>query len=352
MRDFAHVESEHVFQLQCSIGITMISSKEWSADEIVAQADLACHEAKRRGRNRMEFYRVSAKETEQMKEDVGWTQRIKQALADDGFELRYQPIVNIATGRTAHHEVLLRMRLPDGRIIAPNVFLPAAERFGLMLDIDRWVLDRAIAELARMRREIGELSFTINLSAHAFEAKDLQSRIKDLLELNAVPPESVVFEITEQVAIRNIVEVERQMLALKSLGCRIAIDDFGTGYSSFAHLKRFKFDFLKIDGSFVEELARDPVDQTMVRLFADIGKSLGVPTIAEYVTNATSYSLLAKFGIDFAQGYHVGRPSEVPELPQLAIPIESRRRQGRKAPSRADVDHEFDEDGEEAIGRG
>jgi diguanylate cyclase (GGDEF)-like protein len=346
MRDFAHVENDHVFQLQCSIGITMISSSQWSADEIVAQADLACHEAKRRGRNRMEFYRVSAKETEQMKEDVGWTQRIKQALADDGFELRFQPIVNIATGRTVHHEVLLRMRLPDGRIVAPNVFLPAAERFGLMLDIDRWVLGKAIAELARMRLRNADLSFTINLSAHAFEAKDLQSRIKELLELHRVPAERVVFEITEQVAIRNIVEVERQMLSLKSLGCRIAIDDFGTGYSSFAHLKRFKFDFLKIDGSFVEELARDPVDQTMVRLFADIGKSLGVPTIAEFVTNATSYALLAKFGIDYAQGYHIGRPTEEPELPQLAIPIESRRRQGGKS---ARAPHVEIEDDDEAV---
>jgi EAL domain-containing protein (putative c-di-GMP-specific phosphodiesterase class I) len=184
------------------------------------------------------------------------------------------------------------------------------------------------------------------LSAHAFEAKDLQSRIKELLELHRVPAERVVFEITEQVAIRNIVEVERQMLSLKSLGCRIAIDDFGTGYSSFAHLKRFKFDFLKIDGSFVEELARDPVDQTMVRLFADIGKSLGVPTIAEFVTNATSYALLAKFGIDYAQGYHIGRPTEEPELPQLAIPIESRRRQGGKS---ARAPHVEIEDDDEAV---
>jgi diguanylate cyclase (GGDEF)-like protein len=335
MRDFTHVENDHVFQLQCSIGVTMISSNRWSADEIVAQADVACHEAKRRGRNRMEFYRISAKETEQMSEDVGWTQRIKEGLANDQFVLHYQPIVHIATGETSHHEVLLRLQQPDGRIISPNLFLPAAERFGLMLDVDRWVIDHAIAELGRLQQNDPGLCFTINLSAHAFEDSQLHGRIRDLLDRHSVRPSSLVFEITEQVAIRNLADVERQLAAIKGIGCKVAIDDFGTGYSSFSHLKRFKFDYLKIDGSFVEELARDPVDQTMVRLFADIGKGLGVKTIAEYVTNATSYSLLAKFGIDFAQGYHVGRPTAEPITATVAIPIAIRARR-RKGPRRAD----------------
>ncbi len=330
MRDFAHVEGSHVFQLQCSIGIAMIRSNKWTADNVLAQADMACHEAKRRGRNRMEFYRVSAKETEQMKEDVGWTQRIKHGLAQDLFVLRYQPIVHVATGKTSHHEVLLRMQMPDGRVISPNAFLPAAERFGLMLDLDYWVIEHAIEALAFHRKSNPSLRFTINLSAHAFEANNLHLRVRDSLQLHGVPANSIVFEITEQVAIRNIAEVEKQVLSLKGLGCKVAIDDFGTGYSSFSHLKQFKFDYLKIDGSFVENLARDPVDQTMVRLFADIGKGLGVPTIAEYVTNATSYALLAKFGINYAQGYHLGRPKAVPELPSVAIPIEILRRNKRR----------------------
>jgi diguanylate cyclase (GGDEF)-like protein len=338
MRDFAHVENEHVFQLQCSIGITMINGNRCTADEIVAQADVACHEAKRRGRNRMEFYRVSAKETEQMIEDVGWTQRIKQGLAENRFVLYYQPIVHIASGQTTHHEVLLRLRMPDGRTITPNAFLPAAERFGLMLDLDRWVIENAIAELARHRRELPDLRFTVNLSAHAFEDKNLYTKVRQLIEHHGVPADSIVFEITEQVAIRNIADVEKQLNALKSLGCKVAIDDFGTGYSSFSHLKRFRFDYLKIDGAFVEALARDPVDQTMVRLFADIGKGLGVQTIAEFVTDATSYKLLAKFGVDHGQGYHLGRPSAAPETPSIAIPIEIRQQKKTQniGPSRKD----------------
>ncbi len=338
MRDFQQLEGLNVFRLQCSIGITVFSSDKQSADEIVAQADLACHEAKRRGRNRMEFYRVSARETEQMKEDVGWTQRIKHGLVNDMFVLRYQPIVHIATGETTHHEVLLRLQLPDGRVISPGAFLPAAERFGLMQEIDRWVIEHAIQSLAVHRRDHEALKFTINLSAPSFESPNLHLEVRDLLKRYSVPAAALMFEITEQVAIRNIDDVERQLRGLQSMGCTVAIDDFGTGYSSFSHLKRFRFDFLKIDGSFVENLARDPLDQTMVRLFADIGRGLGVRTIAEFVADATSYSLLARYGIDYAQGFHIGRPTEKPVNAGIAIPIETRQNRSRRATAAADAD--------------
>ncbi|MGD2167963.1 MAG: EAL domain-containing protein, partial [Gammaproteobacteria bacterium] len=329
MRDFAHVEDDHAFQLQCSIGVTLFRSDRKSSDELLAQADLACHEAKRRGRNRIEFFRVSAKETEQMKEDVGWTRRIKQGLVDDMFVLRYQPIVHIATGETTHYEVLLRLQLPDGRIIAPGAFLPAAERFGLMQDIDYWVIEHAIESLSVHRRDNASLKFTINLSAPAFETPDLHVKVREALRRYSVPGDAVIFEITEQVAIRNFEDAEKQLRGLQSMGCRIAIDDFGTGYSSFSHLKRFRFDYLKIDGSFVENLARSPLDQTMVRLFADIGAGLGVRTIAEFVADATAYSLLASYGIDFAQGYYIGKPAPVPTSPGIAIPIETRHKRKR-----------------------
>ena len=338
MRGFAQLEDGNVFQLQCSIGVSVFSSDNRTADEILAQADIACHEAKRRGRNRVEFYRVSEKESQQMKADVGWTRSIKQALIDDMFVLRYQPIVHIATGETTHYEVLLRLQLPDGRVISPGAFLPAAERFGLMLDIDRWVIRHAIESLAVHRRDNDALKFTINLSAPAFEAPNLHLRVRELLEANAIPAEALIFEITEQVAIRSVIDVERQLRGLQEMGCRIAIDDFGTGYSSFSHLKRFRFDFLKVDGSFVENMAKDPRDQTMVRLFADIGSGLGIATIAEFVTDATAYSMLARFGIDYAQGYYIGRPAAVPTRPGIAIPIETRQNRPRRASGSAAKD--------------
>lgn len=331
MRNFAHMEDGHAFQLQCSIGVTLFRTDRKSPDELLAEADMACHEAKRRGRNRIEFFRVSAKETEQMKADVGWTRRIKQALVDDMFVLRYQPIVHIASGRTTHYEVLLRLQLPDGEVISPGAFLPAAERFGLMQEIDRWVIEHAIASLAVHRKENTGLKFTINLSAPAFEAPNLHLLVRDVLKKHSVPGDAVIFEITEQVAISNFEDAERQLQGLQALGCQVAIDDFGTGYSSFSHLKRFRFDYLKIDGSFVEKLASSPVDQTMVRLFADIGSGLRVKTIAEFVTDAATYSLLAKLGIDYAQGFHIGKPEALPTPPGIAIPIESRQTRKRSA---------------------
>lgn len=331
MRNFAHVGDDHAFQMQCSIGVTMFRTANNSADELLAQADLACHEAKRRGRNRVEFFEVSAKETEQMKEDVGWTRRIKQALVDDMFVLRYQPIVQISNGEATHYEVLLRLQLPDGEVISPGAFLPAAERFGLMPDIDRWVIEHAIASLAVHRRENPNLKFTINLAAPSFDDAGLHTSVRDTLARHGVPGSALIFEITEQVAIRNFEDAEKQLQGLQKLGCRVAIDDFGTGYSSFSHLKRFKFDYLKIDGSFVEKLASSPLDQTMVRLFADIGTGLGVQTIAEFVTDSATYNLLARYGIDYAQGYYIGRPEPIPESPGVAIPIETHKKRRRGA---------------------
>ena len=204
-----------------------------------------------------------------------------------------------------------------------------------MPDIDRWVIAHAIESLAIHRRENPELRFTINLSAPAFEMPDLHVIVRDVLTKHEVPGEALVFEITEQVAIRNFEDAEKQLQELKAMGCGVAIDDFGTGYSSFSHLKRFRFDYLKIDGSFVEQLASSPLDQTMVRLFADIGTGLGVRTVAEFVTDARTYSLLASYGIDYAQGFHIGRPAPVPESPGVAIPIATRAKRQR-LPRKAD----------------
>ncbi len=327
MRQLTHVEKGNVFHLQCSIGIAMINSNRFGPHELVAQADIACHEAKSRGRNRLEFYKVSANETQQMTVDVGWMRLIRQAIDEDAFVLHYQPIVHIKTGETTHQEVLLRMQTDDGRLIAPDAFLPAASRFGLMADVDRWLVDHALRELARYRQEKPDLKFALNISAHAFESQELAEEVRLLLNKYKLPPDQIIFEITEQGAMRHLIEVEMQIAELREMGCQFAIDDFGTGYSSFSHLKRLPVDYIKIDGSFIKDLDRDPVNQTMVRLIGEIGKAAGMKTIAEYVQNGTAMSLLAKFGVDYAQGYYIGRPTETPISKNTPIPIEGRRRQ-------------------------
>jgi diguanylate cyclase (GGDEF)-like protein len=326
MRRLAHIENDNVFHVHCSIGIAMITSDNYDHDEIIAQADIACREAKAAGRNRLEFYSMSEREAEKMVADVGWMSKLREAIDNDLFTLRYQPIANIATGQITHHEVLLRMQGENGKVIAPDAFLPAAVRFGLMAEIDSWLVKHAIASLAEHRKERPNLRFSINLSANAFETQDLTEYVRMHLEQHSVPPSAVIVEITESLAVRHLSYVERQMASLRKLGCELALDDFGTGYSSFSYLQRLPMDYIKIDGCFIRDLVNNPVDQKMVRLIGEIGREAGMKTIAEYVQNGPALSLLGDLGIDYAQGYYIGRPTASPSKRTMPITLSSKSR--------------------------
>jgi diguanylate cyclase (GGDEF)-like protein len=329
MRQLSNVEGDNVIHVHCSIGITMIDSSKDTADDLVAQADIACREAKVRGRNRLEFYRVSEREAEQMVTDVGWMRKLREAIDNDAFEFRYQPIVHISSGKTTHHEVLLRLKADNGKLIAPDAFLPAAVRFGLMAEIDTWMIENAIKALAEFRHGNLELRFSINLSTNAFEAENLAAFIASQLRKCDVPPDCVIFEITENLAVRQLNHVERQIAALRKLGCEVALDDFGTGYSSFSYIQQLSVDYIKIDGSFIKELVEKPVEQKMVRLIGEIGREAGMKTIAEYVQNGESLSMLGELGIDYAQGFYIGRPGRIPAIRSMPIPIATKHRHKR-----------------------
>lgn len=332
MRRLAHMEDDNVFHVHCSIGIAMITSDRLNHDELIAQADIACREAKASGRNRLAFHSMSGREAEQMVADVNWVSKLRAAIDNDEFLLRYQPIVCIETGQTSHHEVLLRMKGDSGRMIAPEAFLPAASRFGLMAEIDTWVVEAAIRELARYRTASPDLCFSLNLSANAFEAENLVAWVKSQLNRHGVPPQSITFEITESLAARHLAHVEKQIAGLRDLGCRLALDDFGTGYSSFSYLQRLPVDFIKIDGTFIRDIVNNPVDQKMVRLIGEIGREAGMRTVAEYVQSSAAFSLLGKLGIDYAQGFYIGRPSATPIRKDMPVPLATRR--GRKRGAR------------------
>jgi len=321
MRQLSHVEGDSVFHIHCSIGVTMITSDENTADDLVAQADIACREAKVRGRNRMEFYRESEREAEQRVADVGWVTNLRNAIDNDEFSLRYQPIVQISTGETTHHEVLLRMKSANGSLIAPDAFLPAAVRFGLMAEIDTWMIENAIKALAEFRVENPYLRFAINLSTNAFEAENLGTYVGSQLVKFDVPANCVIFEITESLAVRHLSHVEQQIAILRELGCEVALDDFGTGYSSFSYIQQLSVDYIKIDGSFIKDLVNKRVDQKMVQLIGEIGREAGMKTIAEYVQSSEALALLAKLGIDYAQGFYISRPTKVPAMKTMPIPI-------------------------------
>ncbi len=329
IRRVAHFEAERVFHVHCSIGITMIDGSNLNHDDLVARADIACHEAKAAGRNRVAFYEASDERIIRNSADVGWMNKLRQALDEDAFELRFQPINRIDTGLTTHHEVLIRLRSDSGRLELPDAFLPAAVRFGLMSEIDLWIIRRAAAASAAFTGDRKTLQLSINLSANAFEADDLAGYVKSTFDEFGVDPKSIVFEITESLAIRKPANVERQIDKLRSLGCKLALDDFGTGYSSFSYLQKLPFDFIKIDGIFVQDILKNPVDQKMIRMIAEIGAEARMQTIAEYVQDGASLALLGELGVDLAQGYYVGRPAREPQFRNTPIPFGRRRSRSR-----------------------
>ncbi len=327
MRRMAHIEGEQVFHVHCSIGITIMAGENLHHDELINQADIACREAKSAGRNRMRIFSQVDDADERGKTDVNWMTSLRTALDENKFEIRFQPINNISTGETTHHELLIRLRTEDGGFISPDAFLPSAVRFGLMSEIDFWMIRNAAIAYAEHSRPGTRLKFSINLSANVFENDDLTGYVKEMFTQYDVRPSDIVFEITESLAVRRPLQVDRQIAVLRDLGCQFALDDFGTGYSSFGYLQKLQFDYIKIDGTFVQDLPNNPVDQKMIKLIAEVGREAGMQTIAEYVRDAESLELLAELGVDLAQGYFVGRPVSVPTNKVTPISLSSHRQQ-------------------------
>lgn len=325
MRQLTHVEDERIFHVHCSIGVSLIDGSNLNHDDLMAQADHACREAKLAGRNRIHVFQNSERKLERATADAGWMRILRKAIDNDEFELRFQPINRIDSGETTHHEVLIRLRDESGRLIKPDAFLPAATRFGLLSEIDLWMVRHASAAYAVYKAKTPQIRLSINLSANAFEADDLAGYVSSTFAEFGVDPNHIIFEITESLAILRPAHVEQQIHALRELGCRLALDDFGTGYSSFGYLQKLHFDYIKIDGAFVENIVDNPVDQKVIRLIAEIGHEAGMQTIAEYVQNAESLVLLGELGIDLAQGYFVGRPAKRPSFRSTPISLSYQR---------------------------
>lgn len=308
MRDFHFASDDKTFSVHCSIGIALITAGCSGTEELLLQADTACYEAKSGGRNRYHLYDARQDATSTLK-DISWSALIKEALKENLFRLVYQPIVSLSSPQQEYYEVLVRMPDDQGRWVSPTAFLHIAERFGLLADLDRWVIDHALRALAGFRAEGRDIVFSINLSGQAFDDPSIGQVIIDALRANDVPPESVVFEITEQVAVRYMDKARRLMESLTDIGCRFALDDFGVGFSSFNYLKNFPVSLIKIDGSFVQNMAADATDRAMVRSIAQIARALGKQVVAEFVEDDATLQLLRQYRVDYVQGHHVARPS-------------------------------------------
>jgi len=304
------VEDGQSLNVLCSIGMTMINSDRLTPTELLSQADFACHEAKALGRNRHHCYEPSSHEKYQMSADIGWSQKIKNALKDGNLLLHYQPIIDLDSGLPTMYEVLVRMRDENNKIIPPAAFLPAASRFGLMVDIDRLVIRNAMEALAGFRKQGHDIKFTLNLSGYVFNDANLVDFIRENLEKNDLNPEMIILEVTEQVAVQNLEQACGMIQEIMALGCRFALDDFGTGFSSFTYLKHIPVEYIKIDGSFIRNMANNRIDQAMVKSIIQIAKAIGKQTIAEYVEDGETLTMLHELGVDYAQGFHIGEPAE------------------------------------------
>jgi diguanylate cyclase (GGDEF)-like protein/PAS domain S-box-containing protein len=310
--DYKFTADDKSFNISCSIGVAMIDKLATSAEELLSHADLACNIAKQQGRNRANLYNPTDLDKADMAADMGWAARVREMLEHDRFQLVYQPIVATEDGAVLDYEVLVRMVCDDGQIILPGGFMPAAERFGLIHSVDRWIVRRAIQQLAHLHANGHQTSFSINLSGKAFEDATLLPMIRDLLADSGLDPTWVTFEITETAAIANLTAAEEFITSLKDIGCQFALDDFGSGFSSFAYLKHLPVDKLKIDGGFVKGMAHSSVDQAMVESMNQIAHALGKQTVAECVENEATLQMLKEMGIDRAQGNYIGRPSPIP----------------------------------------
>jgi diguanylate cyclase (GGDEF)-like protein/PAS domain S-box-containing protein len=309
LSDFTFREAGDQVDIGCSIGIAIVTKHNSSADEVLSQADFACHQAKHGGRNRVRLFNPEDQAgVNTMSLDMGWSRRIKEAIDQERFVLACQPIVNTSNRAVECFEVLVRMKDKDGELIMPGGFLPSAERFGHMVDIDKWVIVNAIKTLAEQRTREPDMCYSINLSGQTLTHPGVCELVESNLEETGLDAGALTFEITETTAINDMAAAESLLAQLRSMGCKTALDDFGTGMSSFAYLKDLPVDIVKIDGRFVKNLPDHDLDLAMVKAMNDIAHAMGKHTVAEFVESEQAFVLLSEIGVDFGQGFYLGRP--------------------------------------------
>jgi diguanylate cyclase (GGDEF)-like protein/PAS domain S-box-containing protein len=319
------------YRISASIGVSLLHQGVTSAGALIAEADGACQVAKRKGRNQVHVFDPLSDNPAARDEGLGWTHRLGNALRDHLFVVYYQPVMAMddidvrhlssQPGRLwaeqksmhEHYEVLLRLRGDHGEMISPQVFVPIAERFNLMPEIDLWVVGQVLDRLRSLQREGRDgVVLSLNLSAKTLGTPAMLPRMRSLLGLSGIDPARLIFEVTETSEIDDLDVAQRFIQELRSLGYRFALDDFGTGFCSFSQVKHLPADIVKVDGHFVQGMAKDAIDGSIVTAINDIAHSLGLLTVAEHVESAEVLRLLKACGIDYVQGHYIAQPS--PEL--------------------------------------
>ena len=304
------------FVVGISIGVVAIKGDSLSRAEIFSSADAACYMAKEQGRNRVCVFHRADADLAERRRDMDWAARLGRAIEENRFQLYYQPYRALAAGEPGakHIEILLRLIDEDGSVVLPGSFVPAAERYGVMPAIDQWVIRTVFSRYHDLAAQLGSpLICAINVSGTSINGEGLLAFIREQAGLHGILPGTVCFEITETAAINNLRRATQFMKDIKSLGFFFALDDFGSGTSSFGYLKNLPVDYLKIDGSFVQDIADDPLDRAMAETINRVGHIMGLKTVAEFAESEAVIGELRAIGVDFAQGYGVQKPQPLPE---------------------------------------
>jgi diguanylate cyclase (GGDEF)-like protein len=309
---FVFSAEQRTYAVSVSVGLILLDRPGLSQRQVLSLADTACYMAKERGRNRVHLYSEKDAETLLRRSEMEWASSLRQALIDDRFILHYQELSGLQPSEASegiHMELLIRLRNEDGSMVPPGAFIPAAERFGLMLQLDRWVVDTALANFSRLHPSGQPVHLcAINLSALTVEDDTFADYVLERLERYEVAPERVCFEITETAAVASMMRVVELMSALRKVGCKFSLDDFGAGMASFGYLKNLPVDYVKIDGSFIRNIETDPISNSIVRAVTDIGHQLGLKVVAEWVADERALSMLREMRVDYAQGFFVHKP--------------------------------------------
>lgn len=319
VKNFRFVWQGRRFDAGFAFGIVPLIASSGTTMDVLRAADVACYAAKDKGRNQVFVYDKENIELEKFRGEMRWATRIAEALEDQKFQLYYQTIKPILTDDATlfHCELLMRREDESGGLTSPEEFIPAAERFNLMPDIDRWVVNSALPQIAELSQQMAknakQVLCGINLSGQSLGDETFFAYVDNLMDRYAVRGESLYFEITESSAISNFTVALSFIQKMRARGCRFALDDFGTGVSSFSYLKKLPLEYVKIDGSFVRDLLHNPVDEAMVASINLIAHTLGIKTIAEYVESEELLDKLRELGTDYAQGYVISRPAPLAE---------------------------------------
>ncbi len=317
IREFRFLWEGDKYQIGVSIGVVAINSHSPSAANILSAGDTACYSAKDHGRNQIRIYRPDDTGFMRRRGDMIRLGQINQALRENLFHLYYQELRPLQSEQEGIHvEVLIKMEDMDGKHLSPASFLPAAERANLTPEIDRWVIRNVFQWMDRNRSRLDALdSASINLSGHSLGDKTFLDYVINEFEKYQLPKGKVCFEITETVAIANLINAQHLFSTLSQMGCKFSLDDFGTGMSSYGYLKNLPVDYVKIDGIFIKDILHDPVDAKLVQSITDIAHAMKIETIAEFVESEAIYDRVKAIGVDFAQGYYVGHAVPLDELP-------------------------------------